>query len=292
MFIQLLFNGLVVGSSCVLLGIGLNLSYLGSGFFNISYGSVLVLAAYTFCTAHQEMQLGIVPSSLLAAVSAIAMAIAQERIVFEPLRRLSASSQILLLCSIALLIIVQNGISLIFGDQARNVQGPEVGEGLTFLPLRVMPLQIATMVTATTVAVFAWVFLKYAETGKQIRALASDSELSAVVGIHRARLRLLSGSLGAITATLSAVLATCENGAEPAMGFNAALLGVVTLVVGGVGSIGGAVLAGLFLGIVRQLAIGWFPGQWQDGIVFIILFLFVLIRPQGLLGSPARRKAT
>lgn len=288
MFKQMLVNGLVAGCSYALAAIGLNFFYLSGGFLSLSYGCTYVLAAYLFYASAGLMGLGVIPSLLLAFSVTVVFALLLEGAVINPLRR-SASPSVLLLSSFAALIIVQNFISLVFGDQAKTLQGSHVQESYEFATIHIVPSQIAVVVVSLIIWTLAFLLLRYTNMGRRIRAVSSERELATIVGISERRVAFFGSAVGATISGVVSILAGYDNGLQPTMGFNAALFGLVAVIAGGVGSVRGALLGGVLIGVVQHLALWKLPGQWQDAIVFLTLILFLLLRPQGLLGKPLRK---
>jgi branched-chain amino acid transport system permease protein len=148
-----------------------------------------------------------------------------------------------------------------------------------------------TLAASVVVLAGTWLVLRGTPLGKNVRAISNDDVLARVVGINVDGTVLFSAMLGSGLAAVAGVLMSFDTNLIPTMGFQALLLGVVGAVVGGINSFGGAVLGGLLLGITQHLAVWRVPTQWQDAIVFAILVLFLILRPQGFLGKPLGRAA-
>jgi len=125
--------------------------------------------------------------------------------------------------------------------------------------------------------------------GKAMRAVADDSLATSVVGINPERIVVWAFLLGSALAGLAGILISYETNIEPTMGFNALLKGIIASIIGGIGSIPGAALGGLFLGLAENLGIWKLPAMWKDTIAFALLIVFLLVRPQGLLGKKQER---
>lgn len=286
---QVLINGFTTGCTYALLGVGLNLLFLNGGFLNLGYGCSYVVAAYVFYATMEPSFVGILLGIFVSAVAAIGMALIQERFVYDQLRRSTASTAILLLASLSILIVTQNIISMIFGDQGKSLHGPHLQQGYVLFAARIMPVQIISVVTSIIIWVLTVLALNYTATGKRMRAISSDRELALIVGIKREQVALAGTMISAITATFAAIIAGYDNGLHPAMGFNAVLFGLVTIIVGGTGSIPGCFLGGILVGVSQHLTLLSFPAKWQDVFVFFILIIFLLLRPEGFFGKPLKK---
>ena len=126
--------------------------------------------------------------------------------------------------------------------------------------------------------------------GKTLRALANDSELAKLSGINSDRYILFAFAVGSFLAAVAAIMISFDTDMTPTMGFNALVLGVVAVIVGGISSLPGAAIGGLFIGLAQNLGVYWLPSKWQDTIAFVILILFLLFRPYGILGKKPQKQ--
>jgi branched-chain amino acid transport system permease protein len=131
--------------------------------------------------------------------------------------------------------------------------------------------------------------LRFSRLGIVIRALAIDHELARSVGLNVDRAMLVVFLIGSVLAGAAGVLTSLETDLTPQMGFSGLLMAVVATIVGGVGSVGGVVLGALLIAIAQQCGVWFLPSQWQDAIVFLVLIVFLLVRPQGFFGKAVRQ---
>jgi branched-chain amino acid transport system permease protein len=211
--------------------------------------------------------------------------------VYRPLRKKGASSLVFLLASLGLFIVIQNVISLIFGDDTKTIRSGAVMEGLPVFGARITPIQITIIVVTALLFALCWAFMKKTKMGKAMRAVANDPELARVVGIETDQVILFTFVLGSALAGIAAILISLDTDMTPLMGFRALLMGVVAVIAGGIGSIPGAALGGLLVGMAQHLGVWKIPTQWQDTIVFLILIFFLLFRPQGFLGRAVKKSS-
>jgi branched-chain amino acid transport system permease protein len=122
-----------------------------------------------------------------------------------------------------------------------------------------------------------------------LRAVANDPTLAQSVGVDVNRAILVSFFIGSALAGIGGIFWAYNTALSPLMGFTALLLGVVAAIVGGIGSLPGAFIGAILVAIAQHFAMWQFPSEWQDAIVFVILTLFLILRPQGFLGKPLRR---
>lgn len=290
MLSQLIANGMIVGSIYGLVALGFGLIYSTTRFFHFAHAAIFTVGAYLTYSGWL-LGLSLTAAIPLAIGGAAILGSLLEVGVYRLLRRNGASSLVLLLASLGLLIIIQNAISLIFGDDTKTMRGSVVAEGLSVFGAIVTPIQITTIAVSVLLSALCWFFIGYSSKGKRISAVANDQELSRIVGIDSDVVILLTFVLGSALAAVAAILIALDTDMTPMMGFNALLMGVAAAIVGGIGSIPGSMLGGLLIGLAQHFGVWKLPTQWQDAIVFMILILFLLMRPQGLLGKPLRRAA-
>jgi len=285
---QLFVNGLIAGSIYALVALGFGLIYSTTRFFHFAHGAVYAVGAYlTYAgwlwglSLYIAIPLAVIGTSALGALLDIA--------VYRPLRKKGASSLILLLASLGLFIVIQNLISLIFGDDTKTIRSGAVTEGLPIFDARITPIQITIIAVSVPLLALCSVFMRRTKIGKVMRAVANDPELARVVGIESDQIVLFTFVLGSALAAIAAILISLDTDMTPMMGFYALLMGVVAVIAGGVGSIPGSALGGLLVGMAQHLGVWKISTQWQDTIVFLILIFFLLFRPQGFLGKAVKK---
>jgi branched-subunit amino acid ABC-type transport system permease component len=209
--------------------------------------------------------------------------------IYRPLGRRGAGALILLLASLGIYIAIQNAISVSFGDDTKSIRTGPVREGILVLGARITPIQITTIFVSIGLTTLVWVFLKYSKLGKEMRAVANDPDLAAISGINVDRVILWAFGIGSGLAGIAGILVALDVDMTPTMGMNALMMGVVAMIIGGVNSIPGVALGALLLGMAQQFGAYYISSQWQDAIAFIILFIFLLFRPQGFLGRKVKK---
>ena len=138
--------------------------------------------------------------------------------------------------------------------------------------------------------IFLWLFIQKTKVGKAMRAVSDDPIAANVVGINPERIIRTSFAIGSALAGVAGILISFETNIEPTMGFSAFLKGIIASIIGGIGSIPGAVLGGFFLGLAENLGIWKISAGWKDCIAFAILIIFLLFRPWGILGNKTEKK--
>ncbi|MGH7799560.1 MAG: branched-chain amino acid ABC transporter permease [Thermodesulfobacteriota bacterium] len=286
---QLLINGIIAGSIYALIAIGFGLIYGTTRFFHFAHGAVFTAGAYFAYTFKVLWGLPFYPSLVLAVFLASLLGVLIEVVVYRPLRHREATSLILLLASLGVFIVIQNIISLIFGDDTKTIRSGIVQEGINIFGARITPIQITIMAVSVLLFVVSGLIIKYTKIGKAIRAVANDPELAKISGIDSERIILLTFLFGSALAGVAAILISLDTDMTPMMGFYALIMGVIAVIVGGVGSIPGAAFGGLLLGLAQHLGVWKISSEWQDAIAFVILLIFLLFRPYGFFGKTLKK---
>jgi len=291
MLSQLLVNGLIAGSVYALVAIGFGLIFATTRFFHFAHGAIYTAGAYLTYLFTVVLSFPFFIALILAISLTAFLGGLIEIGIYRPLRQKKVSRMVLLLVSLGLFVVIQNSISLLFGDDTKSIRSGIVTEGLLAFGARITPIQVVIILVSLVLCLLTWAALRFTNIGGKVRAVANDPELAKIVGVHSDRTILLTFIVGSAMAAVAAILAALDTDMTPTMGFNALLMGVVAVIVGGIGSVPGAVLGGLLIGFAQHLGVWRLPTQWQDAIVFAILILFLLLRPQGILGKPLRKAA-
>lgn len=287
---QLILNGIIAGSIYALIALGFAIIYRTVRFFHFAHGVVYTAGAYlayTIVRLTLDNGLGTIDwivACLVGIVGAGVLGILIDRVVYYPLRKQNASNLIFLLASFGVFIFLQNLTQLIYGAQILTIRTGPIKEGHQFFGAVITDIQILILVVSCLLLVILWSFIKYMKLGKAMRAVSDDPIAADVVGINPERIILTSFAIGSALAGAAGILISFETNIEPTMGFSALLKGIIASIIGGIGSIPGAVLGGFFLGLAENLGIWKISAGWKDCIAFAILIIFLLIRPWGFLG--------
>ena len=299
MLFQLLLNSLIAGSTYFLMAIGFSVIYSTLRFFHLAHGAVYTLGAYTFYAV--LLAIGLPHTGLGIPIWAYGMAIffaviiasvggvLIDRFVYKPLRKKRSSDLILLLSSFGVFIFIQNLIALIFGNQLLIIRTP-IKPGYHILDAVITPNQILIIISTIMVFLFIIIITHHTKMGKAMRAVADDPLTASIVGINPEKVILFAFVLGSGLTGLAGSLVSLEaTTLAPTIGFNALLKGIIAVIIGGVGSLTGVLLGSFFLAFSENIAISFLPAGWKDAIAFTIFLLFLLYRPQGILGDKEER---
>jgi branched-chain amino acid transport system permease protein len=278
------------GSLYALVALGVALIFGVMSLLNFAHGEFIMIGAYLIVlVGGTSAALAIVAASL----GVVVLALVTERAAFRPVR--TASPTTMLVTSFAVSYLIQNILILFVGSRPKSVSFLDgLGGRVDILGLQVSKLSLVT-IAVTGVLVFALTrFLNGTRLGVQMRAASEDFETARLLGVRANKVIAVAfGVSGLLAATVSVLLVAQTGSANPTMGLEPALIAFVATVVGGLGSLSGAALAGFGLGVltvVLQIVLPSNLADYRDAFLFATVIVALLVRPQGLLGSAAFRE--
>ncbi|MGD1831235.1 MAG: branched-chain amino acid ABC transporter permease [Spirochaetaceae bacterium] len=296
-FIQLFMSGTVKGSIYALIALGYTMVYGIIQLINFAHGEIYMIGAFTALIIGATMASAGVPTGLVLVVAlfaamvwAAAYGVTLEKIAYKPLRnspRLSA-----LISAIGMSIFLQNYVLL--AQTSNFIPFPNWVPQFAFLENIKGILnsnQFFILLTTAVVMILFTLMIRYTKMGKAMRATAQDKSMAQLVGINVNQVISITFILGSITAALGGVLICSYMGQiNYYIGFIAGIKAFVAAVLGGIGSIPGAVLGSFVLGWTESLGAGYLSSDYEDAFAFIILIIILLVRPSGLLGKKEIKK--
>jgi branched-chain amino acid transport system permease protein len=285
-FLQHLVNGLVLGGTYALLGIGLTLIFGLMNLVNFAHGEFYTLGAYlTFAALALSGLNFFVALALAIALGAVAGAVC-ERLLLAPLRGQSIDTTMLVM--IGLWIALQNGELLVWGGVAKSIPHPFPTAPLTLGPVSIAPLRVFVVGTALALIAAAWLLIQRTRLGRAMRATFQDRETAALMGVKIARIHTVTFAFGSALAAAAGALLGPVFLAYPSMGDLASLKAFSVVILGGLGNLPGATLGGLILGVTEELGAGYVSSGYRDAVGFVIIILVLLLRPSGLFARAER----
>lgn len=286
---QLILNSLITCSVFALIGVSFSLIYQAARFFHFAHAIVFTSGAYFTFLLKNWLSLPISLAISFSVVCCILLGCLIDVLVSKPLRQRNASPLVLLLASLGIYVVLQNTISLIFGDDVITIRSGVAREGVKIFDARITPVQIVTIGVSILLVVSTAIFLQKTKIGKAMRAVANDVELANISGVDGDRVFIWTFAIGSASAGVAGILVALDVDMTPTMGMNALMMGVVSVIIGGVGSIQGVAFGALLLSFAQHLGIWKISSQWQDAIAFALLLFFLLFRPQGFLGKKVKK---
>jgi branched-chain amino acid transport system permease protein len=285
--VQLLANGLVNGCGYALVALGFAFVYNTTRIFHFAHGAVFALAAYIFYSLFVQWGLPLILAAFATLILITAFGVLIDELVHAPLDEQGTSMLIHLLSSIGLYTVVVNMIALLYGNQTKVLSSGGTTT-YSFGGVTLVQMQVVTVITTLIVLGMLFVILWKTRLGKMLRAMRDDPELVAVMGINPSTLRRTVFALGSGLAAVAAILQGLDVGIDPQVGLSAIVNGAVAVIIGGVGVFEGAVVGGFTIGLLQALVVWQASAQWQDAITFVVLILFLIFRPEGMLGEQRR----
>ncbi|OGV61336.1 MAG: hypothetical protein A2498_01075 [Lentisphaerae bacterium RIFOXYC12_FULL_60_16] len=268
-----------------IVGLSFALCYATGRFFDFGHAAVLAVCPYCVLFLTRTLDFPLAVALPVALALGALLGAAKELAVYRPLRVRHASPLVLLIASIGVYLVLQNSISLAFGDDTKTLAFGPVREGFAILGARITTIQVAVLIAAAIVVSGGAFLLRRTRTGTHIRAVGESPPLALSVGIDAPHVGMLSACIGSALAGLAGSLIALDVGMTPTMGMRALLMGVVAMIIGGSQSPLGISLGALLLALSGALATQLLGSQWQDPTAFFALLVFLLMRPQGVMGK-------
>ncbi len=297
-FLQQMVNGVAWGSIYALIALGYTMVYGILRFINFAHGDVYMVGAYFAYFASLALGLaggsagagGALAAILIAMAGAAVLGIMIERLAYKPVRRQSRLTA--LITAIGVSLFLENGGILVFGADPKFF--PQIVAGRSIrLPGGALITTHQLLVLAGSLVLMVALNLVVYRTriGRGMRAVAYNRDAASLMGIPADRIITFTFALGSALAAAAGVLVALTNPRiDPIMGLLPGLKAFVAAVLGGIGSIPGAVIGGLVMGVAETLVSGYVSSTYRDAIAFGILIVILLVRPTGILGRPLAEK--
>jgi branched-chain amino acid transport system permease protein len=286
---QLLADGLILALVIALAALGLNLVFGTTGLTNFAHGELLTLGG--LLTYYLSAVLGLkvfLAIPLALALSALFGGYLQDKFLWQPLRRRGTGLIAALIVSIGFAILIRYFFLFIFGGDTRQLPEYAGQAGLTFGLVSITPKSIITSSIGLTMLIIATLWLSRSHMGKASRAVADNPALASSSGIEVERVIRAVWILGATLAAFAGIMVTVNQGVSFVMGQDLLLLIFAAVTLGGLGTINGALIGSLVIGVSIQLSTLFIPTELKYVGALVILILILLVRPQGILGKKGR----
>jgi len=287
LFVQLLVNGLQLGALYALIAAGFSLIFGTTRVFHVAHGATFTLAGFVFYELVVVLGWNQAAAAVPAAAVAVAFGMLLDRWVYAVIQRNEGAFFTLFVASFGAALVIQNVVAMTFGRGQVSVTS-HLSKSVEVLPdLFIAPVFV--LIVAVAVAAF-WLLnalLTKTNIGLALRALGQNPELVRVYGLIPRGLSQWSFLIGSLLVVPAAIFTAMTSGLNPIVGNHIMLISIAATIVGGVGSLKGAALAGLLLGMAESLSLLWVTPQWSEAVTFVVLFLFILFRPAGVFGRAA-----
>lgn len=304
-FLQQVLNGLSIGSAYAIFALGYTLIFSILGIINFAHGAIFTLGAYFTYTlmggafgfsgllanAALPIQLPFALALILGSTLAGLVGVAVERFAFRPLRRKGSDPLLTVVSSLGVAVVIVNLIQYLVGAESytfpANTYGnlpPAINFGTADNPVPIRTVQVVIFCVSVLILGVLTYFINNTKYGKAMQAIAEDATTASLLGINSDRFIVLTFFISSFLAGLAGTLvASSVSISGPFFGINFGLKGLAVIVLGGLGSIPGAVLGGLLIGLIEAFVPAEYSA-YKDAVAFGILFMMLVVRPQGLLG--------
>lgn len=287
--VEQLLNGLRTGSIYALIALGYTMVYGIAKMINFAHGDIIMVGAYALYVFIINLQLPVIPAVLLTCVTCALLGVVTEKVAYKPLRK--APPLAVLITAIGVSYFLQSASLLIFGatpipfKSIINVPALKLG-GIT-----ISGLTIVTLVVTIVCMICLTLFINKTKAGSAMRAVSEDKGAAELMGINVNRTISMTFAIGSFLAAVAGILYICQyQSLRPTLGALPGIKAFVAAVLGGIGSVPGAMIGGILLGIIESIAKAYISTELADAIVFGVLVLVLLLKPSGLLGKNSTEK--
>ncbi len=291
-FISYLINGLSLGSVYAIIALGYTMVYGIAKMLNFAHGDVIMIGAYTAFIAMTQAGLSPIIGVVIAVGVCTILGIAIERIAYKPLRNASSSLAVLI-TAIGVSYLLQNIALLVFGETPKTFQSVIKWKGVSLAggKLNISGETIVTIVVCLIIMAALMFFVQKTKPGQAMRAVSEDKGAAQLMGINVNATIALTFAIGSALAAVAGVMyCSAYPTLSPYTGSMPGIKAFVAAVFGGIGSIPGAFIGGLLLGVIEILSKAYISSLLADAIVFAVLIIVLLVKPTGLLGKKIQEK--
>lgn len=282
---QQIVNGLIVGSTYSLIAIGYTLIFGVLRIINMAHGQIFIFGSFVGLVMIINTGLPVLYAFPVSILVSGLLGILLEWTALRPLRKKNVPHLASLISTIGFSIVVEEATRLLFGADSRSV--PQMGDSsINLLGIRIREVDFMIFVLAIALMVLLHLWISRTKLGKALQATAENIETAEILGINTNRIILLTvflaSSLGGIAGMM---IGLAYSALIPTMGLTLGFKGLAVLIFGGIGSLPGAMISGLLLGMAEVISVAYGSSTWRDAIAFGMIILILVIRPQGIFGK-------
>ncbi|MBU1275723.1 MAG: branched-chain amino acid ABC transporter permease [Proteobacteria bacterium] len=283
LIVQVCVSGLLLGGIYALISIGLNLIFGVVRIINFAHGEMVMVAMYLTFWLNYFFGMDPYVATIIVLPVMFLFGVLIQRVIVQPIQSSSANMKIF--ATVALSLILQNVALIVCKGNFRTVQVPYGMSTFELAGIFISVPRLVAFFAALGSITLLYYFLKYSYTGKALRAIVEDHTIARLMGVKVQRLYLLAFGIGCAFSALGGVLLMPFSSVYPTVGIPFTLIAFIVVVLGGLGSMGGTFLAGLFIGVVEAVGGTYVSPALKEAIYFGIFIIAILIRPQGIFGK-------
>ena len=283
-FIEQLINGLRTGSIYALIAIGYTMVYGIAKMINFAHGDIIMVGAYALYFSVSVLGLPVPVALLLTVIVCSVLGVLIEKIAYKPLRK--AQPLAVLITAIGMSFFLQSSSLLIFGSTPIPFQSVIPNENIKVGPVVISSITLVTLVVTAVAMILLTMFINETKLGSAMRAVSEDKGAAELMGINVNSTISMTFAIGSALAAVAGILYISQyQSMKPTLGALPGIKAFVAAVLGGIGSIPGAMLGGILLGLIESVSKAYISTELADAIVFGVLIVVLLFRPSGLLGK-------
>lgn len=286
---QILLNILFSSVVYFLIAYSFSSIYSTLRFFHLAHAVSLTLGAYFVYTGVIICGWPLWIAVPVTIFVAILLMLAINKWIYGPLQRRGVESWQMMIASLGLYVVLQNVVSMVWGDSTLSFRTWEIKVGYEFLGAYITDVQIITIVASAVLLSLSWLFIEKTNIGRQIKAVSSNAELSSILGMSKNKAILWSVALGTGLVACAGILIAADTDMTPTMGFNWLLYAVVAMIIGGMGKMRHLLLGALLLATAQHLVAYYLDSKWMNAVAYVILIVFLFFRPSGFSGKQIKK---
>lgn len=289
LLLNLLIDGLGTGCLYALAGVGFSLLWWLADIVHLAHGGVIIVAGYAGYLAMAKLGAPVWVAVAVAIAAAVALGLLIERLAYRPLARRGSGEMGMLTASLGILICLEYAVTAFFGPEGVQAD-PGAARAPLFPGSGVLLDPYTVVVVGGTAVMFAALvaLMRYSQLGKNMRAVAENPSLAHSLGINTLRVTMAGSAIAAAAGAPAALVYLYSRGVTPHDAIHIVLMGAIVAIFGGRGSIPGALIAALVIGVAESVMVWFFAAGWREVMTFGLLYVLLLVRPEGLLGARGR----
>ena len=282
---QIIVNGVVLAANYALIALGLTLIFGILSFLNFAHGQMYMLGGFVVYYVYAIFGMNYFVALLACALTLFVIGVAFETLFFRRVLRITTREENSMLLAVGTALLLENLALTLFGEKQRGV--PPVVTGVYQIFGAYLPAsRLLVLVLSALLVIGLLLFVQYTKPGRAMRAVAQDKEVTLLMGVNVGRISALGFGIGAALAGLAGGLLVTTSAINSGIGTAISIKAFIMIMIGGAGVVAGAILGGIVLGFTEAIGYALIPGSVTYLLIFVGLIIFLIIRPQGIMGKP------
>ena len=282
---QIIFNGLVLSASYAVIALGITLIFSIMNILNFAHGQMFMIGGFAAYYVYGQYHMPFVVALIAATVGVGVIGVLFELLFFRRVRKKATREENNILLAVGTALLLENVALFVFGEKERGV--PDVVDGVLRVGTAFLP-EGRILVLGVSVALIAalLLFVQNTRTGRAMRAVAQDREVTLLMGVDVNRISMIGFGIGAGLAGFAGALLVTISGVDAGIGASITTKAFIMIMIGGAGVVAGSILGAIALGFAEAIGYAVLPGSVTYLVIFLALVIFLIVRPQGIMGKP------